>query len=95
MLSNIGEILQKFWPLAAPHQFLVEKLDFKRLIFIFLSFHRVLQIDLFNELSQEVAIEILAKLIGQIIKLIGSGSHHFLASDLVDYEFDLPNDGLS
>lgn len=65
-LSYLREVLEEFRPQAASQQFLVEKLEFKGLIFIFLCPNWVLEINLFDEFSQKIAVKVFSELIRQL-----------------------------
>lgn len=61
-VTYITKVCQKLRLLDAPIEFLNKQLSLKRFIFVFLSLHWILQIDLFNKLPEKVLIEILSKL---------------------------------
>ena len=102
--TYIAEVSQVVGLLAAPGELLAKEGDLEGLVLVLLSLDRVLQIDLINDLSQEIAVEILAEAERKLQRMKEEGAYAFdlvrglvqslLAVDLVQDETDLPHDGL-
>lgn len=66
----LTKVEKKLGFLGAASQLLAEQLRFEGFVLVSLSLHRVLEVDLVNDLSEQILVELLAELLGQLKNMV-------------------------